>query len=248
MSKRLTIDNFIKRSTETHGHYDYSKVEYINNSTKVCIVCYEHGDFWQTPNTHLGGSGCPKCGSIIAGYKKTKGILKTRYEGLIQPEEYKLIPLTKGKFTKVDNEDFDRVKDICWKYSNGYAYHNDKGKMHRFILGAEKGEIVDHIYGDKLDNRKSMLRICSNSENIFNANQRGGMSKYKGVSQRKDNGKWRMSITKNYKVYSKSTFKTEEDAAMAYDRKAIELFGEFAYQTLNFPNLLNEYLKELNDV
>lgn len=101
MSKRLTRDDFIKRSTETHNHYDYSSVEYINNRTKVCIICPEHGDFWQAPSDHLRGSGCPECGSIIAGYKKTKGILKAKYEGIIQPEEYKLIPLTKGKFAKV---------------------------------------------------------------------------------------------------------------------------------------------------
>ncbi len=62
MGKRLTKDEFIGRSKEIHGDkYDYSKVEYINNGTKVCIICPEHGEFMQTPFNHMGGHGCPSC-------------------------------------------------------------------------------------------------------------------------------------------------------------------------------------------
>ena len=57
-----TTDNFIKRAKEIHGEkYDYSKVEYLNNRTKVCIICPEHGEFWQRPNEHLNGRGCHEC-------------------------------------------------------------------------------------------------------------------------------------------------------------------------------------------
>ena len=62
--KRLTstIENFIKKAREKHGDkYDYSKVKYVNCMTKVCIICPEHGEFWQRPNSHLSGHGCPKC-------------------------------------------------------------------------------------------------------------------------------------------------------------------------------------------
>ena len=59
---KLTTEEFIKRAREVHGdRYDYSKVEYVNNQTKVCIICKEHGEFWQAPYTHLNGHGCPKC-------------------------------------------------------------------------------------------------------------------------------------------------------------------------------------------
>ena len=55
-------DSFIKESIQVHGNkYDYSKVQYINCKTKVCIICPEHGEFWQTPSKHLCGQGCPKC-------------------------------------------------------------------------------------------------------------------------------------------------------------------------------------------
>jgi len=61
--KRHTKDEFIKLSNEKHKNtYNYDKVEYKNNSTKVCIICPIHGDFWMTPANHLYGQGCPKCG------------------------------------------------------------------------------------------------------------------------------------------------------------------------------------------
>ena len=61
-NKKLTTEEFIKRAREVHGDkYDYSKVEYINSNTKVCIICPEHGEFWQTPGSHLSGKGCEKC-------------------------------------------------------------------------------------------------------------------------------------------------------------------------------------------
>ena len=60
--KKLTTEEFIKKAKKIHGNkYDYSKVEYINNRTKICIICPEHGEFWQTPNDHLDSCGCPKC-------------------------------------------------------------------------------------------------------------------------------------------------------------------------------------------
>ena len=61
-SKRLTNEEFIEKAQKVHQNkYDYSKVNYVNTSTKVCIICKEHGEFWQTPNNHLFGAGCPTC-------------------------------------------------------------------------------------------------------------------------------------------------------------------------------------------
>lgn len=62
LTTRMTTEEFIKKARKIHGDkFDYSKVEYINNRTKVCIICPEHGEFWQTPGHHLQGHGCPKC-------------------------------------------------------------------------------------------------------------------------------------------------------------------------------------------
>ena len=59
---KKTTEGFINESCKIHGNkYDYSKVEYINSQTKVCIICPKHGEFWQLPNAHKRGQGCPKC-------------------------------------------------------------------------------------------------------------------------------------------------------------------------------------------
>ena len=59
---------FIEKSKNRHGEkYDYSKVEYVDSLTKVCIICKEHGEFWQTPQGHVRGQGCPKCANIKRG-------------------------------------------------------------------------------------------------------------------------------------------------------------------------------------
>ena len=64
-SLTLSREDFIKKACKIHGDkYDYSKVEYVNASTKVCIICPDHGEFWQTPDVHTQGYGCPKCGGV----------------------------------------------------------------------------------------------------------------------------------------------------------------------------------------
>ena len=62
MGKKLTSEDFVKKANKVHdGKYDYSNVVYVNNKTKVCIICPEHGEFWQRPNEHINGHGCSKC-------------------------------------------------------------------------------------------------------------------------------------------------------------------------------------------
>ena len=66
MPKKSNKNEFIEKATKIHNNkYDYSKVEYTNNKTKVCIICPEHGEFWQTPHNHLKGYGCSSCGKSI---------------------------------------------------------------------------------------------------------------------------------------------------------------------------------------
>lgn len=81
-----TTETFIEEANKVHNNkYDYSKVNYINNSTKVCIICPEHGEFWQTPNHHLRGRGCPKCGgtaksNTLEFIEKAKAIHGNKYD------------------------------------------------------------------------------------------------------------------------------------------------------------------------
>ena len=74
MKKRKTTEEFVERAQQVHGdRYDYSKVEYTFSKNKVCIVCPDHGEFWQISNSHLAGRGCSKC-----GFAKSKSVLKTK--------------------------------------------------------------------------------------------------------------------------------------------------------------------------
>ena len=76
--------SFITKAKEVHGDkYDYSKVNYVRNNRKVCIICQKHGEFWQTPNSHLLGNGCHKC-------KQTKG--EEKVELYLQRHSIEYIP------------------------------------------------------------------------------------------------------------------------------------------------------------
>jgi len=64
---RDTQSDVIQKFNQVHGNrYDYSKVEYLGSQTKIIIICSDHGEFLQIPNSHLNGRGCPKCGRIKA--------------------------------------------------------------------------------------------------------------------------------------------------------------------------------------
>lgn len=159
----------------------------------------------------------------------------------------KKIKLTQGKFALVDNEDFDFLNSFKWYYlknafnKNGYAVRNSPRKnryrqplrMHRIILNIQKGVMCDHIDGNGLNNQKSNLRICNNTENSRNRTAKGknNTSGYKGVGYlRGKSGQTyiRAEISYNKKTCHLGLFKTTKEAAIAYNRKAIELFGEFA--------------------
>lgn len=157
-----------------------------------------------------------------------------------------VIPLTRGMFARVDDADAEWVSQLKWyahSCGNGafYAGHSESvGKsrcktvlMHREIMGAEPGQFVDHINGDKMDNRRANLRICTPEQNRFNVPARFGTSEFKGVSRHSKNPVWVAHITFRGKNRYLGSFQVESDAARAYDAAAAEAFGEFAH--LNFP-------------
>lgn len=245
MNRIKTTDEFIEQARLIHGGiYDYSKVGYISIDVKVIITCLTHGDFKQTPSNHYQGKGCPECRYIKSSNSKKKFHQSKRDWNFTQPEEYKLIPLSNGEFAMVDNEDFDMVKDINWTTNNyGYVRNASLGMIHRFIMTTPDELDIDHINHNKLDNRKNNLRVATRSQNIINTRPRKGTSKYKGVCWIKNNRKWLGYVNLNGKRFRLGLFTNEVECAKARDRKALELFGDFAY--LNFPELKEEYLKKL---
>jgi len=161
----------------------------------------------------------------------------------------KEIKLTKGKSCKVDDDDYDFLNQFgwcCWDDGSGYYYAhrwNPNGKvairMHRMLAAAGPDDFVDHADGDGLNNQRSNLRICTRSQNTVNSPARKGKrySNYKGVSavwnKNKTKKYWTAQSRKNGDLHHIGCFPDEVSAARAYDKKAKELFGDFA--RLNFP-------------
>lgn len=137
------------------------------------------------------------------------------------------------KYVLVDNQDYDKVSQFNWSLvTKGYAITGGRGAtmaMHRFILGLVKEDKieVDHVNGNKLDNRKSNLRLATPSQNRWNTTKRKhNTSGYKGVYYHY--GKWQARIGINYREITLGTFNKPEKAAEAYNDAARVLHGEFA--------------------
>ena len=153
------------------------------------------------------------------------------------------IPLTQGQVAMIDDEDFDLVIKYTWcaqwspctkSFYASTKIRKPDGKrttlmMHRLIMGAKKGQQVDHIHHLTMDNRKSELRLCTGSQNLCNTvKYSNNTSGYKGVSWHKQRQKWRPDIMLSGKQKFLSLYATPEAAHQAYCKAALELHGDFA--------------------
>jgi hypothetical protein len=140
----------------------------------------------------------------------------------------KKIELTQGKYTIVDDEDYEFLNQWQWHVNRKkcktssdllYAKRFEKRKtitMHRLILNAPKGMDVDHINGNGLDNRKCNLRIVSHRENMQNLTKFKGTSKYPGVYWHKEKQKWHVKFKIGEKNHHVGYFVDEKKAYDAY--------------------------------
>ena len=159
----------------------------------------------------------------------------------------KLIGLTRGYEAIVDDEDFDRVIQYKWTAAESkttvYALHHFNSKatgrgcigLHRFIMNAPGGVTVDHVDRNGLNCQRNNLRFANSTQQAANRIMPRTF-KYKGVYNyqrpNKTNNRWQAMIRIENKLIHLGMFSTAEEAAIAYDKKAIETWGEFA--TVNF--------------
>ncbi|UCD53145.1 MAG: HNH endonuclease [Phycisphaerales bacterium] len=157
-------------------------------------------------------------------------------------DQIRYIPLTRGLHAIVDAEDYKWLSQYKWHAGRptraGKIYARRSRRrggvilMHRQIMNPPRGMVVDHINGNSLDNRRCNLRICTQTENIHNSRLRcDAQSRFKGVYPK--DGKWYARIKYRGQIYHLGTFDDDVEAAKARDRKALELYGQYAW--LNFP-------------
>ena len=155
----------------------------------------------------------------------------------------KIIPLTRGQITKIDDDDLQELSEhkwFCGVQPSGlkYACRRERGSrkfiyMHRQILQAPIGFQVDHRDGYGLNNQRFNIRICWNGENPQNIGiPKHNTSGWLGVSWKADNDKWQASIKVNGKSRYLGYFLDPVEAALAYDAAAVLYHGDFA--TTNF--------------
>lgn len=160
MSKKISTSEFIERAKKTHGNkYDYSKCVYTNSSTKIKIICQEHGEFWQLPFHHLNGSGCKKC-----SYIGNTTILNLNdflsQAAKVHGEKY---DYSQSDFTKARNN----VKIICPNHGNffqtPYSHVINKRGCPKCAIDSKKISLTSfierskEIHGDKFDYSCSKL-------------------------------------------------------------------------------------------
>lgn len=152
----------------------------------------------------------------------------------------KKIKLTRGKFATVDDDDFKFINQYKWHaHKHGNTFYAIRGewvngkvksiRMHREIMKAKPGEIIDHKDCNGLNNQKSNLRFCTHSENMRNrTSHKNSTSKYLGVYFDKSRNKYRATIYINKKNVCLGRFDDEISAAKAYNHCALIQHGEFA--------------------
>lgn len=153
-------------------------------------------------------------------------------------EAMKQIPLTQNKVSIISDDCFDRLSQFTWHFNRrlGYAIGErfEGGKrirvsMHREVMNAQDGSEVDHINGDKLDNRRENLRLCTKSQNMSNrGKQLNNTTGYKGVFTSQRTTKFRAQIRVKGKSIHLGLFENLKDAAISYNIAATKYFGEFA--------------------
>ena len=257
---RLTTEQFIEKAKEVHGDkYDYSKVEYINYETNVCIICPKHGEFWQTPVNHILGHDCPKC--------KGRGL---NTEEII--EKFKEVHGDKYDYSKVEfTKMHEKVCIICpehgefWQTTSKHLIGRGCPKCGK-ISAADKQSLTNEefierakkVHGDKYsyentkyENMHMKVEITCQKHGVFYQRPDGhlnGFGCYKCAESHLEEKIKKLLEENNIKYIEKcnnKTFKWLEkqhlDFYLPEYNTAIECQGEQHFKPIEFFNGINGF-------
>lgn len=245
----------IKRSITKIVNMVKTKENLIGKKFGKLLVIKQDEDFVEKSGRHRVAWLCRcDCGSMCSivdsslkrGFTKSCGCfakenmsrVKKKYNIYDLSNGYGIGYTSKGEEFYFDLEDYDSIKDYCWRTNkNGYLvarYKNSQLIMHRIIMNCPDGKQVDHKCHNKLDNRKSNLRIVTNQQNSMNSlvqlNNKSGVT---GVCWDKNVGKWYVYINYKGKRIYKGRYKDLEVAKMVRKEAEDEYFGEYSYDNSN---------------
>lgn len=220
-------------------------------NTKPCEACGKPALVRQNrwDRTKFCSRACgARSRGLRAGANAAQQARERRSLDIAQPKSHRLIPLTRGAFAKVDLADFD-LAQLNWTCTDsGYARRtiriarsrSKNERLHRVIMERKLGrplkpsEQVDHINGDRLDDRRSNLRVATHSQNSFNVRRKNSVG-YMGVAR---NWKRYLAHIRAFTVpIYIGTFDTPEEAAWMRDQWALALHGEFANTNFDYAEL-----------
>jgi hypothetical protein len=198
----------------------------------LIVIKFDHKD----GNRYFWKCKC-SCGNeaVVMRENLTSGRTKScRRNSYFQENDYMVGKTHTGKTFIFDIYDYDDIKKHTWSVdSKDYprtSILNKRIAIHTILINPDRNQFVDHINHNPLDNRRQNLRLCTRQQNNFNTIKRHScISEYKGVTWCKTTNRWRAQISLNKKSINLGRFDNEIEAAKAYNTKAKELFGEFAY-------------------
>lgn len=213
--------DFLRKAKNKHGEkYDYSKVNYTNSNTKICIICPEHGEFWQKPNGHLTGNGCRRC------YHKRRrsmvyGVGVYDYNGQISHKDNELVNICysiwKTMLCRCYSPEFQRREpsykgcSVCneWKYFSNFKRWFDK----HYIDGYQLDKDI-FVKGNKVYSPITCCFVPHRINSLLTTNKKRRGKFAIGVSSK--NVKFRAVLSCSHKNIELGLFDTEDDAFHAY--------------------------------
>lgn len=228
-----------KSTIKVGEKYGFLKViEKTNKKDKYGNIYWnclcECGNYIITTSSRLKNGHTKSCGCYAIELSKQRMTEKSKeYLKMRKPKEIiknetilinnHIVMICNNKQVLLDYDDYLLISNRRWFVtSNGYCCDSHGKTLHREIMKAKKGQIIDHINGNKLDNRKNNLRFVTKSQN-------GQNRKCKGITYDKQRKKWCVNIVVNKKKYYLGRYKTEEEALLVRKEAEIKYQGEYRY-------------------